>query len=125
MYRIMFVLKGFPEDAADFDWHWNVIDRLFKMFQWIFFASIVYYAADKTRVFGLMIVSGLLWCLLIILVNRFYVDYIHKRLVLTLGFGWPKLIKVVVIPTTILVLAACYWTIGAVLGVFEHYQSLR
>jgi hypothetical protein len=52
------------------------------------------YAADKIRSIGLILTAGILWFSILLLAQRFYVSYIHKALVFTLGFGWPKLINV-------------------------------
>ena len=123
MYRIMFVLKRQSEDVAEFTWHWNLVDKVFKLFQWLFFTSIVAYAADKTRNFGLILITGILVFFIMLLSHRFYELYINKAIVLTLGLSWPKLINVLIPIITLFVLIMCYWAVGSIFNAFEYFQS--
>jgi hypothetical protein len=121
----MFVITRKPEDVAEFTWYWNLTDRVFKLFQWLFFTSIVAYAADKTRNFGLILITGILGFFILLLAQKLYATYIHIALVLTLGFGWPKLINVIIPVATLFVLIVCYWTVGSIFNAFEYYQIHR
>ena len=126
MFRILFVLPRGPEADAAFSRLWNLTDRLFKLFQWLFFMSLVTYAANKTRNIGLIVISAVLWGCLLNLTHSFYRLYIEMPLRVTLGLSWPKLLaleSVVISIVCVCVGFMCLWTIGVLGEAFEYYQA--
>jgi hypothetical protein len=122
-FKILFGLSRGEEADKAFMRHWNLVDRVFKSFQWLFFTALITYAANKTKSDMLYFISVLLWTTLTTLVYSFYDLYIHGPLFLAVGWRWPKLRFIFIVILCSFVLLFCYLTLMAVSHAFTYYQT--
>jgi hypothetical protein len=122
-FKILFGLPRGEEADKTFMIQWNFVDRVFKLFQWLFFAALITYAADKTKSVILSFIAVVLWYTLTKLAYYFYYSYIHKSLFLAIGWRWPKLRFIFIVILCTLVLLFCYLVLVAVNHAFVYYQA--